>query len=343
MSISFLWQDSCLFLGMENLFLSLQKTAIMAVFFITATLSAQDYSQVDQLVSNYPKFSGAGELAEKINKDFIKEDEKARAIFYWIANNIKYDVKTFYAQKNNRPVAFSFRTPEEKEAKQRQFKLDFALNAFKSKKAVCQGYTALFDHLSELTGLESVTVTGTAKTNVTQIGKLPGASDHAWNAVKINGHWKLVEPTWASGVVDPAKRVFTPKFNDGYFFTPPDVFVFTHFPDNKKWLLGEFTEQEFASYPLYFGEYIRDDYTILAPKSGIFTGKKYNTITFKIQNLNPEDQITYAFSRFKKIELPELKVNGDMTEFNVFLPDNSNGYLTVYINNKGIVAYKIQR
>ena len=94
---------------------------------------------------------------------------------------------------------------------------------------------------------------------------------------------------------------------------------------------------------MYFGEYIRDDYTILVPKSGIFTGKKYNTITFKIQNLNPEDQITYAFSRFKKIELPELKVNGDMTEFNVFLPDNSNGYLTIYINNKGIASYKIQR
>lgn len=318
--------------------------AFIATIFLITNASAQDYSQVDELVSTYPKsFSKPEDLARKIKDDFTKEDEKARAIFYWIANNIKYDVKTFYAQKNNRPVAFSFRNQEEKEAKQRQFKLDFALNAFRSKKAVCQGYTALFDHLSELTGLESVTVTGTAKTNVTQIGKLPGASDHAWNAVKVNGNWKLVEPTWASGVVDPAKRVFTPKFNDGYFFTPPDVFVYTHFPDNKKWLLGEFTEQEFASYPLYFGEYIRDDYTILAPKYGVFTGKKYNTITFKIQNLNPEDQVTYAFSRFKKVEFPELKRNGDITEFDVFLPDNSNGYLTIYINNKGVSAYKVQR
>lgn len=329
---------------MKNLFLNLNKIAVIALFFLLTNVSAQDYSQVDQIVSTYPKsFSKAQDLAEKINKDFTKEDEKARAIFYWIANNVKYDVKAYYSQRNDRPVAYSFRNQEEKEAKQRQFKLDFANNALKSKKAVCQGYTALFDYLAELTGLESVTVTGTAKTNVTQIGKLPGASDHAWNVVKINGNWKLVEPTWASGVVDPAKRVFTPKFNDGYFFTPPDVFVFTHFPDDKKWLLGEFTEQEFASYPLYFGEYIRDDYTILAPKSGIFTGKKYNTISFKIQNLNPEDQISYAFSRFKKVELPELKINGDITEFNVFLPNNSNGYLTIYINNKGIASYKIQR
>lgn len=329
---------------MKNLIRNLQKTVLIAFLFLTANSFAQDYSQVDLLVSNYPKsFSKAEDLAEKINKDFTKEDEKARAIFYWIATNIKYDVKTFYAQKNNRPVAFTFRNQEEKEAKQRQFKLDFALNALKSKKAVCQGYTALFDHLAALTGLESVTVTGTAKTNSSQIGKLPGASDHAWNAVKINGHWKLVEPTWASGVVDPAKKIFTPKFNDGYFFTPPEIFVYTHFPDNKKWLLGEFTEQEFASYPLYFGEYIRDDYTILAPKTGIFTGKKYNTIVFKIKNLNPEDQVTYAFSRFKKVELPEVKVNGEITEFQVFLPNNSNGYLTIYINNKGIAAYKIQR
>lgn len=329
---------------MRKILLNLHKIAVIVIFLLVTKVSAQDYSQVDQIVSSYPKsFSKAEDLAQKINKDFTKEDEKARAIFYWIAMNIKYDVKAYYNQRNNRPVAYSFKSQEEKAAKQRQFKLDFANDALKSKKAVCQGYTALYDYLSELTGLESVTVTGSAKTNLTQIGKLPGPSDHAWNAVKVNGVWKLVEPTWASGVVDPAKRTFTPKFNDAYFFTPPSVFVFTHFPDDKKWLLGEFTEQEYASYPLYYGEYMRDDYTILAPKTGVFTGKKYNTIAFKIQNLNPEDQITYAFSRFKKVEFPEIRQNGDITEFEVFLPDNSNGYLTIYINNRGVSAYKIQR
>lgn len=329
---------------MKKIHTSLNKLALLAFFFLISNASAQDYSQVDEWVSAYPKsFSRAEDLAEKINKDFTKEDEKARAIFYWIAANIRYDVKSYYEQRNNRPVAYSFKSEEEKVAKQRQFKLDFAQKALKSRKAVCQGYTALFDLLSELTGLESVTVTGTSKTSPTQIGKLPGASDHAWNAVKINGNWKLVEPTWASGVVDPANRTFIPKFNDGYFFTPPDVFVLTHFPDNKKWLLGEFTEQEFASFPLYYGEYIRDDYTILAPKTGIFTGKKYNTISFKIKDLNPEDRLTYAFSRFKKVEFPEVKKNGNLTEFDIYLPDNSNGYLTIYINNKAISAYKIQR
>ena len=137
MFISFLWQDSCLFLGMKNLILNLQKITVLIVLLLATNAFAQDYSQVDLLVSSYPKsFSKAEDLAEKINKDFTKEDEKARAIFYWIASNIKYDVKTFYAQKNNRPVAFSFRTQEEKEAKQRQFKLDFALSASTSKTAV---------------------------------------------------------------------------------------------------------------------------------------------------------------------------------------------------------------
>ncbi|RZK11174.1 MAG: hypothetical protein EOO46_07665, partial [Flavobacterium sp.] len=103
---------------MKNLILNLHKMALMAVFFITTNLSAQDYSQVDQIVSTYPKFSKAEDLAEKINKDFSKEDEKARAIFYWIANNVKYDVKAYYSQKNDRPVAYSFRNQEEKEAKQ---------------------------------------------------------------------------------------------------------------------------------------------------------------------------------------------------------------------------------
>lgn len=329
---------------MKNIYLKLQNALTIIVILLTTTVFAQDYSQVDELVSTYPKsFSKVQDLAEKINKDFTKEDEKARAIFYWIATNIRYDVKAYYAQNSDRPIAYSFRNQEEKIGKQRQFKLDFANKALKSKKAVCQGYTALYDYLAELTGLESVTVTGTAKTNLTQIGKLPGASDHAWNAVKINGRWYLVEPTWASGVVDPVKRTFIPKFNEGYFLTPPDTFVLTHFPDDKKWLLGNFTEQNFASYPLYYGEYVRADYTFSSPQIGVFTNKKSDVIPFKIDNFNPEDKITYAFSRSKQIEIPVVKHNGNTAEFDIIFPNNANGYLTVYVNNRGVVAYKIQR
>lgn len=329
---------------MKKIQSTLRIIFLTILFLLTNTLVAQDYSHVDQIVSKYPKsYSKAEDLADKINIDFTKEEEKARAIFYWIATNVKYDVKAYFSQRNDRPVAYSFKSQEEKLAKQRQFKLDFALNALKSKKAVCQGYTALFDHLAALTNLESVTVTGTSKTNPTQIGKLPGASDHAWNAVKINGEWKLVEPTWASGVVDGAKRIFIPKFNDGYFFTPPHIFAFTHFPDDKKWLLGNLTEQQFAESPLYYGEYIQASYTILSPNTGIFDLKKFNVVPFKIENLNPEDQVTYVFSRFKKVELPVLKRNGKNTEFNIQLPSNATGYLTIYINNKGIAVYKIIR
>lgn len=339
-----LWQDYCLFQGMKKIQSALRFILVTTFIFLTQNLVAQDYSQIDQIVSKYPKnYSKLEDLANKINKDFIEEEEKARAIFYWIATNVKYDVKAYFSQRSDRPVAYSFKSQEEKLAKQRQFKLDLALNTLKSKKAVCQGYTALFDHLAELANLESVTVTGTSKTNPAQIGKLPGASDHAWNAIKINGEWKLVEPTWASGVVDPAKQIFIPKFNDGYFLTPPHIFAFTHFPDDKKWLLGNLTEQQFAASPLYYGEYVQASYTFLSPNTGIFDLKKFNVVPFKIENLKSEDQVTYVFSRFKKVELPVLKRDGKNTEFEIQIPSNATGFLTLYINNKGIAVYKIQR
>jgi transglutaminase/protease-like cytokinesis protein 3 len=67
------------------------------------------------------------------------------------------------------------------------------------------------------------------KSHPAHIGKLPKQNDHEWNAVKIDGRWKLIDVTWASGSVSTQTGKFVPEFNDAYYGTAPEVFFSTIF------------------------------------------------------------------------------------------------------------------
>lgn len=329
---------------MKEIYVRVLKKAFLLMLFFSLPTFAQDFSNVDEIVSNYPKsFSKVEDLASKINQDFSKEEEKARAIYSWIAFNVKYDVKSYFSNSNMRPISYRYSTEAEKIEKQHQIKMDLINKTFKSKLAVCQGYALLFEHLANLSGLESVFVTGNAKASATDIGKLPTQSLHAWNAVKVNGKWELVDVTWGAGVVNPQKRIFVPKFNDGYFFTEPDVFVLNHFPDEKKWILGNFSEQDYANFPFYYGDYVKADFRFIAPQKGIISSKETNVLPFKISDLGQDDKVFYVLSSDNKPKVATLKRNGNITEFDVALTANSDCHLTIFVNQKAVSVYKITR
>lgn len=317
------------------------KTLLVIISFGFASY-AQDFAKVDNIVADYPKsFSAPDKLAERINADFKRDDEKARAIFTWIAKNVKYDLAAYGVAE--RPVAYSFRTQEEKEARQRKFKEDLADKTLKTKKGVCQGYSTLFAVVAEKTGLEAEIIPGTSKSHPTHIGKLPTASDHAWNAVKIDGEWKLLDVTWAAGTVTGERPVFKFKFNDKYFFSNPDVFFLNHYPDDKKWLLTNKSEQEFAQLPLYYGNYLAGDYQFISPGIGVLPNSKPVMVPFRIKNLKPGDKVAYAFSNNNMFKEVQPVRNGDVAEFEIALDNSARGYLTVYINQRSVAAYKISR
>jgi hypothetical protein len=67
---------------------------------------------------------------------------------------------------------------------------------------------------------------------------------HAWNAIKIDGRWRLVDVTWGAGGV---KRVasgpghpfgtFERRFDPFYFSTPPERMIYDHWPSDPRWQL----------------------------------------------------------------------------------------------------------
>ena len=82
--------------------------------------------------------------------------------------------------------------------------------------------------------------------------------NHAWNALKFDGEWRLVDCTWDAGFVEG--ETYFPKEGYFYFLTDPEIFSNDHFPymannmrGSAKWqLLSEtWTFEKFSKHVKY--------------------------------------------------------------------------------------------
>lgn len=162
--------------------------------------------------------------------------ERVKALHDWVADRIAYDAPAYV---------------------ERRFPPQDAASVFDRRTAVCAGYAQLFVALARAAGETAVYVTGDARVDDDE---LDGAS-HAWNAVKIEGRWYLLDATWDAGFV--TGRSFEKRYSTVYFLTPPEVFGVDHFPDSAQWQLrdralsrGEFMRQPMLE-PAFFARGMR--------------------------------------------------------------------------------------
>jgi hypothetical protein len=155
-------------------------------------------------------------LAAYLIKPAANEQDKARAIFRWICQNIDYDLGSYFTGRLSS-------TKSE--------------DVLKSRSSVCSGYSDLFSALAGEAELEAVEIRGYGKGYSYRPGqKFSGPYNHAWNAVKINGSWHLMDPTWGAGYLGRDGE-YHRWFDDHYFMTPPDRFIFDHLPEEESWQL----------------------------------------------------------------------------------------------------------
>lgn len=312
---------------------------LLLLFFFSITAFSQKYATVDNQVQTWPKsFSSPQKLADQVNATFKTDEEKVRAIFTWIALNIKYDLKAYQAGSNM--IAYSYSSEADRMAKEQQYRLDYAEKTLRSKKGVCQDYSALFHTVCDLSGIKCIAIIGTSKAHPSQIGKLPKANDHEWNAVKIGDKWQLIDVTWASGSVSMETGKFMSDFNDGYFFTKPELFYLNHYPDDKRLLMIDKSPQDFAELPLYYGPYAKANYEFTAPQNGLISAAEKG-IYFQIIDLSASSKISYVFTNEGKNREIEPKRSGNVTEFQIPLSARSRGFLTIYVDSGAVVTYKI--
>jgi len=300
---------------------------------------SQKYDAIDKIVLKYPKhFSSTESLAERIQKDFTSEHDKARAIYSWIALNIKYDYKSYLNPPKS--IRFSYRTEAEKQKQIEALKDKTWQKAFDSQKAVCEGFTLLYQRLATLVGLKSEVIRGDSKRLLSDIGRQNSQSNHAWNTVQIDRKWILVDATWGQGYYDSNKRTMVNYFNSVYFDTDPKYFFAKHFPDSGVYLNEKLNKDDFLNGPLIFDVTIEGDNEILSPNSGIIEANDGDKITFKIKNISKTDTLFYLKKgQAAKIENPK-EVRGAL-EFQVTYDKRIGSYITFFLYQNSIASFKI--
>lgn len=312
---------------------------ILSIVFLNTSYS-QEYSSVDAVVDNYPKnITNADQLFVLINKDFSKQDEKARAVFRWVTTAIAYDVDLAKSMDYKSINAFSYKTQKEMEIKEKKFKLDLVADTMISKKGVCHSYAALIEYLCMKLGLEAKIIVGNLKSDPAQIGVLPEVLNHAWNVVKIDNNWKFIDATLGAGFISSSTNLFKFYFNESYFLTGPDQLFLNHYPSDENWLLIAKNKNDFAQLPLFFGYYLQYGYQMTKPESGLYTTVKNGVFTFAIKGLDVYDDVTYSYNDDNKMNY--LEQDDNSKDFSVQLTGKKNGYLSVFINRKIIAIYKI--
>lgn len=208
------------------------------------------------------------QLVEALTRGLTTPADKARVIAGWIAyqvdrNGYEYDQRIRASNDNDladNPI------PND---------------VFKTRIGTPAEFAQLYAELATLAGLEVAVIEGYAGHNVPSrrysgklmkalepnINKLRGGTYHlqryraAWNAVKINGKWNLLDTYWmVKGEkmlgrgwserdfiremkkrirrVPSASQLSAGKTIDNdYFFAKPRDFIDTHFPDETKWQL----------------------------------------------------------------------------------------------------------
>jgi len=280
----------------------------------------QNYSKIDSFAYTIKPTTNIDKLTAQLIERYSTDAEKYRSIFAWITHNIAYDV---VALKN--PA----------------LKVTDAVGVIKKKKTVCQGYCNLFLNMCTAANIECVIIMGWSHEKL-NIGKpLVAKPTHAWNAIKINNEWYVCDVTWAAGSTSEENSLFTFKFKDFYFCTPPELFSCNHFPEETKWLLGtQLSSKDFIDKPHFYPEAININLKDLTPINGIQVYKQNKKITFTCSVDVDVKSISICPSNAKFSTAVKFSQENNTITFEYDLATFSP-YINIFLNNKSILAYKI--
>lgn len=226
---------------------------------------------------------------------------------------------------------------------------EVSILAGNKRRAVCEGYAQTLNTLCDIAEIECRVVHGATKTSVSDIDIIP-TTNHAWNIVKINSIYEIVDITWKEGS------------GDVWMHTPPSIMIYSHFPENEddQLLNNPLTKKDIANAPVVMPEYeMNKSFTILpkySPKSGLcYTDSVFIFIIDTIVNkadirIYPNNVIDAKYASetknenrwYSTKEIPDARVeylNGK-TIVNVNLKNLISG-ISVGVDNYYKIDYKV--
>ena len=176
------------------------------------------YGVIDRQVKRVPDSlsNNISYLHHYLDSIGVDDEERIRIFYMWIITNIKYEDQVellfdenllFYIGSNNcvSPVS-----------------------VLKKRKAVCEGFSKLFQFFCQQSGIEAYTIGG----YISKKGALQDRATHSWNVVKINDEWRFFDLTWAYASLE---YTGIKRSTNEFYMISPHQFVLSHLPLVSMW------------------------------------------------------------------------------------------------------------
>lgn len=249
----------------------------------------------------YPQDVSIKSLVEKTNglnldmwdlttfaeKNIKGKEELAKFYYYWIGSNIKYDRELLNKKKTITNKEF-WKTQDEEVV-------------YNSRKGVCAGYAKLYSWFLEWSDIETIVISGHIRDERNHYVDID-ANDfrHAWNAIKLNEKWILVDTTWGTSN--------NYKISDFYFDIKPEFSIISHFPEDEKWQLlekplslDEFNNSKFIN-TIWFFKGFSNIPKMKSDKENYYFVYKTNTENWNVNLLYSSDNLNFKPINVKKID-----------------------------------------
>lgn len=248
------------------------KTLITLSLLLSSFLvqAQNSYERVDNYVKGLGSLDSlnVASITDKLTLPFSNPTDKARAVFYWVANNISPDLR-------------GMRSNDARKAKPEM--------VIQSRLATAVGYSNLVQEMLSLANIRCLTVDGFIKRSEDDIDNSVDPN-HTWNVVQLGqspSEWYYIDATLAAGFTDKRLSTFTRNFVSEYFFTNNEVFNYQHYPDNEAWIMGEGPSslKHFYQLPVYHQHATAVGVHQPTPTNGVFKTKMRNPVSFTFRYL----------------------------------------------------------
>jgi transglutaminase/protease-like cytokinesis protein 3 len=303
------------------------------IFFGTIIFAQSNYSATDQFVERQGAMDSLNlaQIAQRITAVSGDKEQQARAIFYWIANNIALDPKAIKGNDQRRSL------PEE---------------VVKARKGTALGFSKLYQEMASIANIRCLVVDGFIRSGIEDLNSPADEINHSWNVVQLGqspDSWYVLDAAKASGTMDKKMTVFTKRFTSGYFFTDKTLFNLDHYADNSAWQLGPGPKsiKEFYSLPI-IGQ-AAYDYVLKkpTPATGLIKTKTKGKVAFTlpVNSGATIETVSLLIGEGKKIQKPEpmnFTNSGGAINFSYQFKVEDTYPVKILVDGKEILEYMVE-
>lgn len=316
---------------MKKMLYSLLAFVILNCSSVSAQ-SGMQYKAVDEFVIKLGGLDSlnVAQIAERLTLKISDKEQKARAIFFWIANNIAIDGKALKGHDERKSL------PED---------------VVKNRKATPLGFAKLFQEMSSLANIRCLVVDGYIKATIEDLNAPADEINHSWNVIQLGASpdkWFFVDVALASGTLDKKMTTFKKDFTSAYFFASKPLFNLDHYPDNGQWQLGGGPKslKEFYSLPVFYNAAHLYNIRKPTPANGFIKTKTKAKTNFSIPYGAPGvSNVSLVIGDSRKQQKPEamnFTASAGSIVFNYQFKTADTYPVKIVVDGKTVLEYMVE-